>query len=209
MRDEYSWMDDKDVVWQVSKYLADLTLDAIGEMFGSARAIMAWLADCARVVASANAPVAWSSPLGLPILQPYHKLSLTSIQTATQSFAVVSPDSPDSCQWLKSRQRSAFPPNFIHSIDSTHMMMTALACSEAGISFAGVHDSFWTHAGHVPAMNRLLRAKFVELHAREPDLLQDLLRQLQQQHPGLQFPPIPERGSLAVAKVKQSRYFFS
>jgi DNA-directed RNA polymerase len=73
---------------QVSKYLADLTLDAIGEMFGSARAIMAWLADCARVVAAANAPVSWSSPLGLPIMQPYHKLALTSIQTATQSFAV-------------------------------------------------------------------------------------------------------------------------
>lgn len=46
-----------------------------------------------------------------------------------------------------------------------------MPCSEAGISFAGVHDSFWTHAGHVPAMNRLLRAKFVELHAREVRLL--------------------------------------
>jgi DNA-directed RNA polymerase len=65
-----------------------LTLDAIGEMFGSARAIMAWLADCARVVSASNAPVSWSSPLGLPIMQPYHKLVLTNIQTATQSFAV-------------------------------------------------------------------------------------------------------------------------
>ena len=30
------------------------------------------------------------------------------------------------------RQGSAFPPNFIHSLDSTHMMMTALACKDAG-----------------------------------------------------------------------------
>eukprot|EP00882_Tetradesmus_deserticola_P011851 GHRQ01012543.1.p1 GENE.GHRQ01012543.1~~GHRQ01012543.1.p1 ORF type:complete len:179 (+),score=85.87 GHRQ01012543.1:205-741(+) len=178
-------------------------------MFGSARGIMSWLADCARVVAAGNAPVSWSSPLGLPIMQPYHKLSLTNIQTATQSFAVVAQDSPDSCQWLKARQRSAFPPNFIHSIDSTHMMMTASACSQAGITFAGVHDSFWTHAGHVPAMNKLLRDKFVELHTREPDLLQDLLGQLQAQHPGLEFPPIPARGELSVASVRNSRYFFS
>jgi hypothetical protein len=35
-------------------------------------------------------------------------------------------------QWIKARQRSAFPPNFIHSIDSTHMMMTALECSKEG-----------------------------------------------------------------------------
>jgi hypothetical protein len=69
--------------------------------------------------------------------------------------------------WIKARQRSAFPPNFIHSIDSTHMMLTALACNAAGIEFAGVHDSFWTHPGSVHVMNRLLREKFVELHTRQ------------------------------------------
>jgi DNA-directed RNA polymerase len=34
---------------------------------------------------------------------------------------------------LKRRQRSAFPPNYIHSLDSTHMMLTALACKDAGL----------------------------------------------------------------------------
>lgn len=33
---------------------------------------------------------------------------------------------------LKRRQRTAFPPNYIHSLDSTHMMMTALACKQEG-----------------------------------------------------------------------------
>ena len=33
------------------------------------------------------------------------------------------------------KQGSAFPPNYIHSLDSTHMMMTALKCKEAGESF--------------------------------------------------------------------------
>ena len=45
------------------------------------------------------------------------------------------------------------------------MMLTALACDEAGLSFAGVHDSFWTHAGTTAEMNRLLREQFVELHS--------------------------------------------
>ena len=26
------------------------------------------------------------------------------------------------------KQKNAFPPNFIHSLDSTHMMLTALFC---------------------------------------------------------------------------------
>ncbi|KAI3816460.1 hypothetical protein L1987_16158 [Smallanthus sonchifolius] len=62
------------------------------------------------------------------------------------------------------RQRTAFPPNFVHSLDGSHMMMTAIACKEAGLSFAGVHDSFWTHSCDVDQMNRILRQKFVELY---------------------------------------------
>lgn len=47
----------------------------------------------------------------------------------------------------------------------------------AGLAFAGVHDSFWTHAGTVDEMNRLLREAFVELHSRP--LLQELAAEMQ------------------------------
>lgn len=32
----------------------------------------------------------------------------------------------------------AFPPNFVHSLDGSHMMMTAIACRKAGLQFAGL-----------------------------------------------------------------------
>lgn len=35
------------------------------------------------------------------------------------------------------RQRTAFPPNFVHSLDGSHMMMTAIACKKEGLNFAG------------------------------------------------------------------------
>ncbi|KAK4604883.1 hypothetical protein RGQ29_013087 [Quercus rubra] len=54
------------------------------------------------------------------------------------------------------KQRTAFPPNFVHSLDSTHMMMTAVACRDAGLHSAGVHNSFWTHACNVDKMNWIL-----------------------------------------------------
>jgi DNA-directed RNA polymerase len=38
------------------------------------------------------------------------------------------------------RQRTAFPPNFVHSLDGSHMMMTALACKKAGLNFAGFYS---------------------------------------------------------------------
>lgn len=34
---------------------------------------------------------------------------------------------------MKGRQKTAFPPNYIHSLDSSHMMLTALACQRAGM----------------------------------------------------------------------------
>jgi len=36
------------------------------------------------------------------------------------------------------RQRTAFPPNFVHSLDGSHMMMTAVACKKEGLNFAGI-----------------------------------------------------------------------
>jgi len=108
---------------------------------------------------------------------------------------------------MKQRQRTAFPPNYIHSVDSSHMMLTAIACREAGLDFAGVHDSFWTHAGTVEAMNDILRDKFIELHSQP--LLENLLAELQAEHPDIDFPPLPPRGELSLGDIREATYFFS
>lgn len=110
--------------------------------------------------------------------------------------------------FLRSKQRTAFPPNFVHSLDSTHMLLTALRCRDAGILFAGVHDSYWTHACHVEDMGRLLRETFVELHS-EP-LLEQLRDQFEEEYPNLApFPQLPKKGNLDLNQVLESEYFFS
>lgn len=55
------------------------------------------------------------------------------------------------------RQKSAFPPNFVHSLDSTHMLLTAVEMDKARVPFAAVHDSYWVHAGNIDDMNAKLR----------------------------------------------------
>ena len=52
------------------------------------------------------------------------------VATLLQRVILVTAD--DSLPILKSRQRTAFPPNYIHSLDSSHMLMTAVACKRAG-----------------------------------------------------------------------------
>jgi len=36
------------------------------------------------------------------------------------------------------KQMNSMPPNYVHSIDSTHMMLTALHCQHANVPFAAV-----------------------------------------------------------------------
>jgi len=109
----------------------------------------------------------------------------------------------------KKKQRSAFPPNYIHSLDSTHMMMTALGCDEKGITFAGVHDSFWTHAGTVDDLNRILRQKFYELHSQP--LMEQLLEQFRETYDDkvLEFPPVPQLGNFDLGEILNADYFFN
>jgi DNA-directed RNA polymerase len=46
--------------------------------------------------------------------------------TTLQSVYVSDPNTPSEVAPVK--QASAFPPNFIHSLDATHMLLTALKC---------------------------------------------------------------------------------
>jgi DNA-directed RNA polymerase len=88
--------------------------------------------------------VIWTTPLGLPIVQPYRKTKRKQIMTSLQTVFISDPNSPAggkccllatklnadgvACAVNSTKQASAFPPNFIHSLDATHMMLTALEC---------------------------------------------------------------------------------
>ncbi|KAK6157761.1 hypothetical protein DH2020_012009 [Rehmannia glutinosa] len=176
-------------------YAAKTTLTALGEMFEAARSIMSWLGDCAKIIANENQPVRWTTPLGLPVVQPYRKLGRHMIKTSLQVLTL----QRETDKVMAKRQRTAFPPNFVALLDGSHMMMTAIACSEAGLSFAGVHDSYWTHACDVDKMNKILREKFVELY--EEPILENLLEGFQKSFPNLKFPPLPERGDFDLREV--------
>ncbi|KAJ6371154.1 hypothetical protein OIU77_001622 [Salix suchowensis] len=190
-------------IFGCSCYAAKVTLTAIGEMFEAARSIMNWLGDCAKIIASENEPVRWTTPLGLPVVQPYRILGTRSIKTSLQVLIL----QKETDKVMVQRQRTAFPPNFVHSLDSSHMMMTAVACKRAGLNFAGVHDSYWTHACDVDEMNRILREKFVELY--ETHILENLLESFEKSFPTLTFPPLPDRGDFELREVLESPYFFN
>lgn len=162
----------KDWVWPASTYLTTKTFESLREMFTSTREIQDWFTDCARLISSVcGQNVEWVTPLGLPIVQPYNKQDARkSAKSTARMTEVTSTDMFEKPNVMK--QKNAFPPNFIHSLDSSHMMLTSLNCERNGLTFVSVHDCFWTHACTVPQMNKICREQFVALHSQA--ILEDL-----------------------------------
>ncbi|KAF5375440.1 hypothetical protein D9615_007971 [Tricholomella constricta] len=111
--------------------------------------------------------VVWTTPLGLPIVQPYRKANRKQVQTSLQTVYISDPNSPAEGKFNSLKQASAFPPNFIHSLDATHMMLTALECRTQDLTFASVHDSYWTHASSIDKMSEIIRDTFIALHSSD------------------------------------------
>ncbi|KAJ3129868.1 DNA-directed RNA polymerase [Physocladia obscura] len=124
------------------------------------------------------ASVIWTTPLGLPIVQPYRDQKKRSIQTLLQTVTIVDNTTLSAVNPMK--QSTAFPPNFIHSLDATHMMLSAIKCNQEGIDFAAVHDSYWTHACDVDKMAEVLRETFVTLHSK--NIMQNLREELRERN---------------------------
>jgi DNA-directed RNA polymerase len=117
-----------------------------------------------------RASVIWTTPLGLPVIQPYRTLKTQRVRTTLQELCIANSSTEDVV--AKRKQLQAFPPNFIHSLDATHMILSANECHRRGLTFSAVHDSFWTHACDIDVMNNVLRDAFVRMHS--DDIIQRL-----------------------------------
>ncbi|WFD23506.1 DNA-directed RNA polymerase [Malassezia equina] len=213
-------------LWSAASYLAKVIMDCIGDLFSGANLIQDWLTISARLIAKSIPPeriaqaqlrddkagkrsnstregreqmtsVIWTSALGLPVVQPYRKIKKHQITTAVQSVYIRDPN--QNYEVNPSKQASAFPPNFIHSLDATHMFLTALECHSAGLVFASVHDSYWTHACDIDTMSDIIRDTFVRLHSQ--DILVRLRDEFLQRYKGYKIPA----SSLAYTRAKVAR----
>ncbi|KLO16665.1 DNA/RNA polymerase [Schizopora paradoxa] len=207
-------------LWGASAYLAQKVMGSIGDLFSGARDIQLWLTECARLISKAipaervesennmtftrtqtkggpravgkeqMTTVVWTTPMGLPVAQPYRKTKRKQVMTSVQSVYISDPTSPAEVNAIK--QASAFPPNFIHSLDATHMMLTALECRVQGLTFASVHDSYWTHAATIAKLNTIIRDSFIALH--ESNILEKLEKEFKDRYANYKVPLSSLRG---------------
>ncbi|KAL6796764.1 hypothetical protein J3E68DRAFT_401769 [Trichoderma sp. SZMC 28012] len=145
--------------------------------------------------------VVWTTPLRMPVVQPYRKTTAREIKTCLQ--AVIYPLSDQTDPVNRRKQLQGFPPNFIHSLDASHMLLSALECDARGLDFAAVHDSFWTHAGDLDVMNEVLRDAFIRIH--EEDVVGRLGAEFEARHQGSIYLAKIDPDTPVAQKIKELR----
>lgn len=200
--------------YQHARFLSKFLNESIGEVVVAAESAMGWLQEVATIAAKQGLPLYWTSPVGLPVVQNYKKSTKRRVKAHINGQEVqvtVLDECPDKLDTQK--QRSSIAPNFVHSLDSGHLMRTINACNEingAPLAFAMIHDSYGTHPCDAPLLAQTLREQFVLIYS-DPILERfrdEVIKQLPEDLKD-SLPPVPPMGRLDLEAVTESPYFFS
>jgi DNA-directed RNA polymerase len=197
--------------WETADWIAKVIYEAIGETVQASQSAKEYLQNIAQVAGKEEQAVTWTTPAGLPVVQDIAMTTSFEVNTHLMGrirlrFAETTP------RLDKRKQRSSITPNFVHSYDAAHLMLTVVACElEAGgpMSWAMVHDSFGTHAGDVQMMSRILREEFIAMYRDSSPLSELGERMALGLVNGDKIGPAPEMGSFDLEEVASAEFFFA
>jgi DNA-directed RNA polymerase len=191
------------------KYLGGLIWDSIGEVVIAARQAMDWLRSIAKLLSTEAMPLNWTTPDGLPIMQEYKSTEARRVKTRFGEKFIFLSIREELDALDARRQANGVAPNWVHSMDATHLRMAVLYGKDNGLnSFAVIHDSFGTHACDSDLLAACLRESMVDLYEG------DVLGAFQSEVCGIlptsvKVPQRPSNGALDLNLIKESDYVFA
>lgn len=187
-------IEDTSVRWDLAVFLSPILWESIGEVVIAARAAMKWLQD------RSDGFVQWVTPIGFPVFQYYQEIKSKQIETNLMGkFRMFIGDGTEDTPHIR-QQKNGVAPNFVHSIDSTHLVMTVNQSDFN--SYAMIHDDFGTHAGNCHLLSQTIRKTFYELYTKS-DPLKDWAEQLDYVTDDL-----PSKGKYNISGIMKADYFF-
>lgn len=192
-----------------AKYMAKLVWQEVQTTVVSATEGMKYLKALAKVLTKHGLPVNWWTPLGLPVQQQYLKLVQKSFRTRfgdMVSWRGYYQDVADDESLDANGQKNGIAPNFIHSLDSTHLMMVV---NEAGLSnYTTIHDSFGTSLGEARHLQVVIREQLYKLYTEHSPI--EEFKKYVEEMTGEDLSDIPEppKGSLKLENILTSTFIF-
>jgi DNA-directed RNA polymerase len=197
-----------DYGYKAAQYMGGLIWDSVGEVVVKAREAMDWLQAASQVASKEGLPINWTTPVGFLVQQAYRVPNTKRVITTFNSQRIDLTYQNGVGKIDSRRQASGISPNWVHSLDASHLMKTIGRCRREGItSFSMIHDSYGTHAGNAWAMARYLREEFVQMYA-SVDVLGRFKEELERQT-GETLPDLPAKGNLDLNQVLESEFFFA
>ncbi|WCE28443.1 DNA-directed RNA polymerase [Vibrio sp. SCSIO 43137] len=210
----------EDAVWhfagngnQAARLMAAHAYPAVKRTVKRAAMAMDWMQKAAKLIASANAPVTWTTPLGFPVLQEYRIERDRQVKCVMLGKRRRLNIKDESLDYDANKAANSIAPNVVHSLDSCHLqMLVNLAFEKHGIKhFALIHDSFGTHAGNTEVFFAVIREAMVLMFS-ETDVFKELEAEFKMQcHPDKHgdFLELPEYGNLNLELIKESAFAFA
>lgn len=196
--------------YRASVYLTPIVWKAMGETLTAAMEAMSWLQDRARELGHKELFPSWTTPSGFRAVQRTCEYDVIEIETVLLGSLRVNSKwnktkvaiGTPSCRVNKRRQANSIAPNFVHSCDAAHMVLTTLEfCVDRPMFMWLVHDSYGTHACHAAALHKAIRSTFYNIYSK------DVLGSFATDN-NLSLEGMPDKGTLELASVLDARYFF-
>jgi len=181
--------------FDLARFLTPVLWSAIGEVVIAARGAMDWLQSNTKAEF-----MSWVTPIGFPVYQYYQKNNSVEIRTQLNGGCRLWIQNFDEAEPNKVGQRNGIAPNFVHSIDSTHMVLTINSMDSECLAM--IHDDYGTHAGHTEKLFRNIRTTFLDLH-QTYDPLRHWAEQVR-----ANTETIPEFGTYDINDILDAEYFF-
>lgn len=198
---EKALFDDKER-WEFADFASHLVWEGIGDVVVKAKEAMDWLRKVAGVVMKLDdGYITWIAPSGFRVVQVYKKSEVKRVQAQVGTKITLrlreETDAPD-----KMRHRNALPPNFIHSVDASHMALVSVAlCKEIDNLFMHmIHDDFGALPADAQRLYEIIREEFVKMHSAFG------LECFTDEYDNL--PKLPAKGKLDIRSVLTSPNFF-
>jgi len=200
---------DKEMVIMLARYI----WQAIDQVVVKGKVAMDWLSSVAREwtkyhnkleCQGYDKRMSWVTPDGFQVVQ--YRAGQKQMRQDTYMNGRVRLTYYNETAKLDSKDMAlSVAPNFVHSLDATHLRMAVNRGTQEGIkSFAMIHDSFGVHAAHMPTfIESCVKPSFVEMYVKS-DPLSDLYQTLPFSHD-----LYPDKGDLDINGVLDSEFFFS
>ena len=166
----------------------------------------AWLKVLADMASELGKNVEWTTPCGFKVVHQYYEILTRRSVAKLFDMKELHFGAPDKETIDGSSVNLAISPNYIHSLDASHMWSTVKRMTEAGITqYSMIHDSYGCPAPDVRMMRAYTNEEFYNMHSSN---LLCGMRDEMEQTLNIEIPDPPDTGSFDISNVLEAEYFF-